>query len=85
MTEFMTLVPVRCTCNNVVSKFQSPYEERLRTGMSVGEALDSLGIKDICCRTTIWNAPQFIFDAEPDRELIEGLKVFHTEPKTKPT
>jgi DNA-directed RNA polymerase I, II, and III subunit RPABC5 len=45
------IIPVRCfTCNKEISSKYEDYLERVREGMHPGAALDSVGMKRICCR-----------------------------------
>lgn len=45
------IIPVRCfTCNKEISSKYEDYLEMVREGVHPGTALDSVGMKRICCR-----------------------------------
>lgn len=45
------IIPVRCfTCNKEISSRYEEYLEKIRADMHPAQALDSLGMKRICCR-----------------------------------
>ena len=48
------LIPVRCfTCGKVVGNKHERYVSMVKKGVQPGNALDSLGLKRSCCRTTV--------------------------------
>lgn len=45
------IIPIRCfTCGNIVGNLWKMYIELLINDYTESDALDSLGLKDICCR-----------------------------------
>ena len=45
------IIPVRCfTCNKEISSRYAQYLDQRRNGIAAATALDSLGMKRICCR-----------------------------------
>lgn len=48
------IIPVRCfTCGKVLGSLWETYQELLKDGKSIKEALDELKIERFCCRGTI--------------------------------
>ena len=48
------IAPVRCfSCGKVVGSSWEKYKQFLSEGKSIKEALDELGLKRFCCRSTI--------------------------------
>jgi DNA-directed RNA polymerase subunit N (RpoN/RPB10) len=51
---FNLLIPIRCyTCNKVLGRFQTKYENLLHIGKTPGQAMDILGITNTCCRMNV--------------------------------
>ena len=51
---FTMIVPVRCfSCGKVVGSAWEVYQQALKDGKSMKEALDECGLKRFCCRSTI--------------------------------
>lgn len=55
------IIPIRCfTCGKVVGNKWEPYQQLLRGGKTEGDALDSLGLKQLCCRRMLLGHVDFI-------------------------
>lgn len=46
---------IRCTCNRPIGRLWFRYQDMLKRGMSIAEALDKLGLHDYCCRMRMMN------------------------------
>ena len=47
------MIPVRCmTCGRPIGHLWEEFNERIESGEDPKDVLDSLGLKDYCCRTT---------------------------------
>ncbi|XP_057449404.1 uncharacterized protein LOC130740739 [Lotus japonicus] len=81
------MIPVRCfTCGKVVGNKWEPYQQSLKNGCSVNEALDSLGLARSCCRGMLMTHidltdDQMDYDPKPKERHNPGPK---PEPKPKP-
>lgn len=66
--------PIRCkTCNEQIACYAESYEEYLRNGLSIKEALDALGIINYCTRNNMMHPTIVPLNME-NREIIEGRK-----------
>ncbi len=55
------IVPIRCfSCGKVIGDKWEAYEEMLKSGKSIKEALDELGLERFCCRGAIMSHVQSI-------------------------
>ena len=46
---------IRCTCNRPIGRLWFRYQDMLKRGISIAEALDKLGLHDYCCRMRMMN------------------------------
>lgn len=51
MATKLRIRPLCPSCGNILADKQVEYENLLNSGMSRGEAMDTLGVKNVCCRT----------------------------------
>lgn len=84
MEQNYTIYQVRCyNCQKLLTPFEQPYESLLlQPRMTVKDALDSIGLMRVCCRTRMQN-PVKLFHVVEDREYIEGHKDIRTRKYTE--
>jgi DNA-directed RNA polymerase subunit N (RpoN/RPB10) len=72
--EYYLEYPIRCkTCNEQIACYSYEYEEYLKAGYNVQQALDQLGLMNFCCRISMKDPVIVTFNME-NREVIEGIK-----------
>ncbi len=71
------LFPIRCySCNKVLADKQERYEQFLRDGKSIKEAMDILGIKRECCRGNVISAIQRpVYAGLPEDSMVEQTRL----------
>jgi DNA-directed RNA polymerase I, II, and III subunit RPABC5 len=57
----MCILPVRCyTCGKVIGGKWTPYQQYLKDGLDMKDALDKIELKKICCRRMIMGHVELI-------------------------
>lgn len=76
MTE--ELPHIRChTCGKVIANLYSSYQNKLSEGKTVGESLDEIGLKRICCRMRMMNP--FKISSRPPTFETHGLSTTYDD------
>jgi DNA-directed RNA polymerase subunit N (RpoN/RPB10) len=90
-------VPVRCyTCGKILACFEEPYAEKLESGSSRKEALDSLGLTRDCCRNIMMSTVDHLanimphsvpfYDSDSDTESKkQPIKTWRKKTEDKPS
>jgi DNA-directed RNA polymerase subunit N (RpoN/RPB10) len=66
--------PIKCkTCGEPIAALAQQYESMVTQGLSIEEALNTLGIMNPCTRINMMDSPTLQFDLQ-DNQVVEGLK-----------
>ncbi len=66
------LPPIRCvTCNTVLAHRWNDYNNLVNSGMSIENALNSVGLHRICCRIRLMNPFKYVEKVSNDSVLYE--------------
>ena len=80
--ETFDLFPVRCyTCNKVLGRYQSRWEDLIMEGYLPSEIFDILEIERYCCRMNMLSPAKILL--EPEEAPIGSIAISRKEPSLK--